>query len=147
MLKVIGIILTVAVSSAVGLRAAARLTARYKKLQSFCAFIDEIADRMRLGEELERIYKSPAAKGLLLSDGYNAAVIREGITNEDADMLDGFFKTLGMGDTESCVSRCTLFSEIVKKEAAKAENEMNSKSRLYSLLGLLGGIFIAIILI
>ncbi len=146
MLKIIGVILTVAVGAAFGIRAAERLCLRYKKLFAHCLFIGEAADMMRLGAELCEIYSLPSARGLLCADGYSAQLIEDGLGKEDVRLLSEFYSSLGMSDLEAGIARCKTYKEIVEKRLSEAEHQMKSKSRLYSILGVFSGLFVAILL-
>ena len=147
MFKAAGVILVIAVGAATGFRASQRLRTRYKKLFRFYAFIRSAADRMRLGEELERIYKSSEAAELLSVSGYRATVKSEGLSGEDIRLLEEFFSSLGMTDIDSGVDRCAVFCELLLRRVGEAEEDMKSKSRLYSILGCFCGVFVALILV
>ena len=147
MLKGFGIFILVAVCGIFGVRASAFLRQRKRKLSEFALFIEECKDMMRLGRELSYIFESDRAKRLLNVSGYSVTVIDEGLTAEDKRLLTEFFSGLGMGDLQSTVALCENYREIVAKRAADAEKNAEEKSRLYSLLGLFSGIFLAIILI
>lgn len=147
MFKVIGIVLLISVCGIFGLRASALLYLRKYKLREFCFLIGEIEEKMRLGVELEKIYESKKAKKLLKASGYTVTVIEEGISADDKNLMTDFFSKLGMGDLQSGLALCEDYRQILHKKTAEAEKEAEEKSRLYSVLGLCSGIFIAILLI
>lgn len=147
MLRVIGCILTVGVGGAAGARAAGRLRSRYKKLLSHYIYIGEISDQMRIGVGLEEIFKSSSANGLIQADGYEVTVDGTDLNTEDRLLITRFFSELGMTDLEAGISRCTVYRELIYKRVCDAEQEMKSKSRLYSMLGLFFGLLTAILFI
>ncbi len=131
----------------VGLRASGRVCLRYKKLLGFYLFTEEISERMMMGEELRKIYAGEKAKGLIRVSGYSAEVISDGLLNEDIELLRNFFGSLGMCELDAAVKSCAVLSELLLKKVNDAEEQMRTKSRLYSALGLFGGIFAALILV
>lgn len=147
MFKAIGIIMLISVCGISGVRASALLHLRKYKLREFCFLIGEIEDKMRLGVELEKIYKTKKAKKLLKVSGYTVTVIEEGLSTDDKILMTDFFSKLGMGDLQSGLALCENYRQILHKKTAEAEKEASEKSRLYSVLGLCSGIFIAILLI
>ncbi len=147
MLKLIGVALTVITGALVGIRASEKLRQRYRKLSEYVICIGEISDGIRMGAELERIFSQPRASALFDADGYNVSVKKEWLTKEDIRLLEEFTSLLGMGDTKAQILRCSTYSQLVKKRTLEAEENMKSKSRLYSILGLFSGLFTAIIFI
>lgn len=146
MLKIIGAVLTVAVGAAFGMRASDKLRLRYKKLLAHSLFISEASDMMRMGAALSEIYKLPSATTLIAAESYTAAVMKEGLRSADIRLLSEFYASLGMGDTEAEIARCSTFLKIMEKRLSEAEQDMKSRSRLYSLLGVFSGLFVAILL-
>lgn len=146
MLKIIGAVLTVAVGAAFGMRASDKLRLRYKKLLAHSLFISEASDMMRMGVTLSEIYKLPSAEKLIAAESYTAAVMEEGLRSADIRLLSEFYASLGMGDTEAEIARCSTFLKIMEKRLSEAEQDMKSRSRLYSLLGVFSGLFVAILL-
>jgi stage III sporulation protein AB len=146
MLKIIGAVLTVAVGAAFGMRASDKLRLRYKKLLAHTLFISEASDMMRMGATLSEIYTLPSAETLIAAESYTAAVMEEGLRSADIRLLSEFYASLGMGDTEAEIARCSTFLKIMEKRLSEAEQDMKSRSRLYSLLGVFSGLFVAILL-
>ena len=146
MLKIIGAVLTVAVGAAFGMRASDKLRLRYKKLLAHSLFISEASDMMRMGATLSEIYTLPSAEMLIAAESYTAAVMEEGLRSADIRLLSEFYASLGMGDTEAEITRCSTFLKIMEKRLSEAEQDMKSRSRLYSLLGVFSGLFVAILL-
>ncbi|MBO7217937.1 MAG: hypothetical protein J6V50_04475 [Clostridia bacterium] len=147
MLKLFGSLLIVVVSAAFGLRASFSLKERKEKLSEFILLIDEIEDMIRQGAALEIIYKSERAKRLLNVSGYLASPKEEGLKTGDVKLLSEFFSKLGMGDSKSALTLCEDYGKIVGKKFSESEKQVGEKAKLYSLLGVFFGIFIAILLV
>ncbi len=146
MLKIVGAVLIVLVGAAFGIRASERLRQRYKRLYKHYLFIGDTADMMRLGADVTEIYQCEKAKELISAVGYTAEVIEDGLGREDLQILSQFYGELGMGDLEAGISRCETYRDILQKQVAAAENELRGKARLYSMMGVFSGLFIAILL-
>lgn len=147
MIKLLGFVLIVSVGAGIGIRAAERLHSRYRRLTQWYDFIGEVSDKIRLGTELLNICSTERAKCLFDIKDYRVTVKAICLKKEETDLIEQFFSGLGMGDTQSGVERCVAFREIILKWVLEAEQEMKSKSRLYSLLGVFCGIFVALIFI
>lgn len=147
MLKISGLLMIIAVGGILGFRASEFLRLRNNKLTKYCLFIGEIADLMRLGRDLEHIYKTPRAKELLIVSGYFVKVKEDGLLTEDKALLTEFFSKLGMGDLSSGLALCESYLKIISTKKEEAEKQVIEKARLYSLLGIFSGIFVAIILV
>lgn len=146
-LKAAGLLLIVLSCTACGLRFAQTLRTRRKKLAGFYVFIGEIADRIRVGEQLRQIFRSDTACGLIEPDGYSARVVRDGLQRQDIKLLEDFFSALGLGDTASQVARCETYRELVAGHQTDAAAQEKAKARLYSLLGFFAGLFAATMLL
>lgn len=147
MLKTIGCIITVAVGAAIGIRAADRLRARYKRLLSHYIYIGEISDLMRTGAPLGEVFVSDSAKGIIKAEGYHIQIVSDDLNRDDQRLLSEFFSGLGMGDLEAGIARCATYRELLHKRVCDAEQEMKQKSRIYSLLGVFSGILTAILFV
>lgn len=146
MLKGIGAVIILAVSTAFGIRASGKLRHRYKKLLAFYIFIGELADRMRSGRELSEIY-GETAQGLLEYCNFEVKILQEGLNKEDISLLSDFFKGLGMSELSAAEERCRTYRELILKRMSAAEKEMNEKSRLYGVLGASAGAFLVILIV
>ena len=146
-LKSIGAVLIILTGTFCGLKLSRKLTLRKNKLKGFYLYFQEISDRIKTGEELISIYESKTAKNLIKREGFKVSLWEEGLNMEDKKLLTEFFSFLGMGDTNSQVSRCQIYREFVNKRLEEAEKEVREKSKLYTSLGVSFGLFIVILLI
>lgn len=84
---------------------------------------------------------------LELSQPFSVTIKHCGINDEDMRTVRDFFSELGMGNAESQIKRCNIYSEIFKGKYSEALAEYNEKSKLYKMLALFSGIALSIILI
>ena len=62
----------------------------------------------------------------------------------DVEILEEFFRDLGMSDSDSEYERTGLYMSIILKISDEAEKKCGELCRLYSSLGILCGLFICI---
>ena len=146
-LKGIGVISLLITGSLIGLRFSQNLEMRKIKLNKFYIFTNELWGGIKRGEEIDSILQNSTAKNLIYKDGVNIKPEPVGLKVDDIKILTEFFSVLGMGDTESQISRCQVFSELIQKQLNLAEQEVKEKSKLYSALGFFSGLFLVILLI
>ncbi len=146
-LKGVGAISLLITGGLVGLRLSKNLHLRRRKLNRFYIFIRELLSGIQTGEEIDSILESDTAKNLIYKDGVNIKPNPTGLKNEDIKLLTEFFSFLGMGNTESQISRCEVYTELIKKRLQVAEQEVKEKARLYSSLGFFSGLLVVILLI
>lgn len=147
MLKGVGLVIIIAVSTAVGFYMSSGLRERQRRLSSLCVFIDEISDRIRTGEELYRIIEASGSAVGIYAEGYGTRISPEGLEPRDITLLEEFFSRLGMGDTDSQLKRCEVYRELLMKQESAARAQVNAKSGLYGKLGFFAGLFISVLLI
>jgi stage III sporulation protein AB len=70
-----------------------------------------------------------------------------GLKETDRELLKGIGSELGVSDTEGQLSSLLMYQEELETLTASAKTEVKEKSKLYSSLGLLSGVFAAILLI
>lgn len=145
--KSLGVALIILTGTFCGLKLSGKLTARENKLKGFYLFIREISDRIKTGEELTSIYESKRAEGLITTEGFKVVLCEDALNSQDKKLLTEFFSFLGMGDTNSQISRCEIYSELLIKRLEEAEKEAKEKAKLYTSLGIFSGLFIVILLI
>ncbi len=147
MLKSIGALLIILTGAFCGIRFSRNLTLRKSKLKGFYVYVREISDRIKTGEELISIFESASAQSLIKTEGFKVNLYEEGLNSEDKKLLTEFFSMLGMGDTNSQLSRCEIYNELINKRLEEAELEVKEKAKLYISLGLFAGLFVVILLI
>ena len=147
MLKWLGILALFLACTLFGIFKAAALFYRQKRLQEICLFIDSVADRVRVGDEMHSIIESAGGSAGFYKDGYNIFVKEDNLRNTDIKLATDFIHGLGMGDTQSQLKRCETYSELFKRELKIAEKEVKEKASVYGKLGVFIGLLIGIVLI
>ena len=102
---------------------------------------------MRVGYDIEGIFAKESAEKLFTLNGYKITPKTSNLQKKDTEILEEYLSNLGMTDLESGINRTEVYRALLQKQIEQAEGEMKEKSRLYSLLGIFAGIFVAIILI
>ncbi len=147
MLKIFGILIVIMVSTLYGFYFSSRIKEREKKLRSYLLLINEIEDKIRCKISLEEIFSSCLSQTLLEYRDYRVNFKKEGLQKEDIKLLETFFEEIGLGDTKSGTELCRTYKELLGKKEKEAEQETLQKAKLYSVLGLFFGLFVAILLI
>ncbi len=147
MLKAAGLVLIIAVSTAFGLRGAASLRQRKKRLSEFLLLLGEISDKIRVGTPLCEIAKGGRAGSLCDIEEYRLKPKTEWLKSADRELLEELFLSLGMSDTEAELSRLAAYRRLLSERYSEAAEAAAEKTRLYGLLGLFAGIFLSILLI
>ena len=146
-LKGVGAVSLLITGSLVGLRLSKNLELRRKTLNRFYVFIKELSSGIKTGEEIDSILESSLSKNLVYKEGFKIKPQPNGLKGEDIKLLTEFFSLLGMGDSQSQITRCETYGELVKKRLQNAEQEVKEKAKLYSTLGFFSGLFIVILLL
>lgn len=120
---------------------------RYNRLKKLCVFIEEISDRIRTGEELYSIVLSSGKSAGVYIEQLGIKVERDCLLKEDISVLEEFFSSLGMGDTQSQIKRCETYLFLLRKKEEEADQMSKQKCSLYAKLGFFAGLGAAIILI
>lgn len=147
MLKIFGILLLMSVSVAFGFLKANKLRLRQKRLSAIYTFIIETAERIKIGEEMEKIIETLGASAGIHKKGYNIYLSEEGLSALDISLAKEFVSSLGMGNTEYEIKRCENYSLLFKKTLSAAEIENKEKASVYRKLGIFTGLLVGIVLI
>lgn len=147
MLKAVGILLLMAVCSSIGFLKANKLCVRQKKLYGICLFTDEAKERIRVGEEMEKIINSVGDRAGLHKEGISIKIDGEGFNSGDVLLINEFLSGLGMGDTTSQLKRCENYSGLFERLLREAENDAKSKATVYRKLGIFAALLIGVVLI
>ena len=70
-----------------------------------------------------------------------------GLNRADTELLVEFGNGLGKTDIEGQLSHCELYAELFSRQAENARQEVAAKGRLYTTLGIAGGLALALLLI
>ena len=143
--KTLGLIIIMSACSLAGFFKSFALKRRHKKLQNIYRSMSELRERIRMGTgEIENlVYLSFNTDTVCLQNG-NAVIYNMYLEKSDAEILEEFFKALGMSDSESEYERIGLYMALTEKKCVEAENKCGEMCRLYSSLGVLCGLFICI---
>ena len=147
MLKLIGILTIISVSTLYGLRAAGKLSSRRKNLELYIRLIGETEDKIRCRKGLEDIFSQGLAAELLEYENYTVQFKKDGLKSSDTELLNEFFSLIGFGDIKSQTELCRTYMELLGKKEKEAEQETAQKAKLYSILGFFFGLFAAVMLI
>ncbi len=147
MIRIIGILLLVLVCSAYGFYKANMLFCRKKRLKELCLFIEAAENKIRLGNEMEKIVLTEGAAAGIYSENLNFYIKKENLKPADIALAEDFLGGLGMGDTVSELKRCKTYKALIKKEYINAEQEAKQKAALYQKLGVFLGLLIGIVMI
>lgn len=143
--KISGVITVFTVCSMAGFLKSFGLKKRHKKLLAIYRSMSDLRERIRMGGgEIERL--------VYLCFEEDTASILEGkaiintmyLEKADVEILEEFFRDLGMSDSDSEYERTGLYMSIILKISDEAEKKCGELCRLYSSLGILCGLFICI---
>ena len=147
MLKITGILLLMAVCTVFGFYKANGILLRQKRLSAIYTFIKETAERIRIGEEMEKIIETLGSAAGIYKNGYKICILEDGLSATDISLANEFIAGVGMGDTEYELKRCENYSHLFKKALSSAESETKEKASVYRKLGIFTGMLVGIVLI
>lgn len=171
-IKIVGLLLIVFLSSFIGYLIANRYNARVKELEDIISAIDLLETRVKytydtISDSFEfvadnmktkayRIFMIAAAnlktnKNLSAGDIFRNTLDEEGsflnIKNEDIDVLKGLGTSLGQVDLEGQLKNIILIKQLMQKQLDEAYEEKNKNYKVYRNMGVFVGLIIMIILI
>ena len=97
----------------------------------------QLAERMKEGRE---------AYEVLLRQCVKEGFLDSAVTKEEQDAFVDTFLLLGGGDKEKQIQMLSYYAESVRESIAQEKQKKKEKSYLYRSLGILGGIFLSVIL-
>ena len=150
MTKIIGIVLVVMSASLVGNGFAMRLFKRAELLRSAESLCREVGENIRFsGSPLKEIIAVSAEMHNELQFLTDFPNIEPGFpfAKKDATAIREFFAGLGVSDLAGQQKHCEAYARRLARLQDEAEGEYKSKSRLYRVLGVFGGICAAVVLI
>ena len=68
------------------------------------------------------------------------------INHEDFEALCAFGDLFGSTDTEGQIANCARYSELIRQRLTSAVDDQKKRGRLYASLGVLTGVFLALVL-
>ena len=143
--KILGVITVLSACSLAGFLKSFGLKKRHKKLLAIYRSMSDLRERIRMGGgEIERLvylcFEEDTASILEGKAIINAMYLK----NADVEILEEFFRDLGMSDSDSEYERTGLYMSLILKISDEAEKKCGELCRLYSSLGILCGLFICI---
>jgi stage III sporulation protein AB len=169
-LKIAGLILVFIVCSTVGMMMSMKLSKRVRQIESFICAVGLIATEIRyfaspvevLVEKLNQIEEYRQLKvfemcklNLKHEKQFSKAwelAIKEAehtlsLQSADYESLLWFGRSLGTTDVQGQLANCENCCEQLSQRLTLAREDMNKKGKMYSSLGVLTGIFVAVMLI
>ena len=144
-MRIIGALLFCLASAAFGFYAAGKLVLRQKKIESAISYIENIYEEMRLSNDELPAILSHLKNDIFINNGVWQGV--EGLKADDIALLNSFLKKLGKSDLLGQEKNTALHIEALKANLKEAAKTRADYAKLYISLSVLGGLFIAIILI
>lgn len=143
--KISGVITVFTVCSMAGFLKSFGLKKRHKKLLAIYRSMSDLRERIRMGGgEIERlVYLCFEEDTASISEG-KAIINTMYLEKADVEILEEFFRDLGMSDSDSEYERTGLYMSLILKISDEAEKKCGELCRLYSSLGILCGLFICI---
>ena len=143
--KISGVITVFTVCSMASFLKSFGLKKRHKKLLAIYRSMSDLRERIRMGGgEIERlVYLCFEEDTASISEG-KAIINTMYLEKADVEILEEFFRDLGMSDSDSEYERTGLYMSIILKISDEAEKKCGELCRLYSSLGILCGLFICI---
>lgn len=161
MVKCFGLLFIVSACFLTGVYFSLRLKFRFEFLSSFRGFMSNLETNIRYdSRDIFELIKASAPdyisgifgdeRGELSSYWKNTIKNippRYSLKNEDLSLFTEFGRMLGTTDIEGQLNHISLYKELIETNIDNSKKELNSKSRLYKLLGLFAGIAAALLLI
>ncbi len=143
--KILGVITVLSACSLAGFLKSFGLKKRHKKLLAIYRSMSDLRERIRMGGgEIERlVYLCFEEDTASISEG-KAIINAMYLKKADVEILEEFFRDLGMSDSDSEYERTGLYMSLILKISDEAEKKCGELCRLYSSLGILCGLFICI---
>ena len=147
MLKAVGLITVIAVCTGGGFCFSSRLKEKQKRLALICDFLRETSHGIRMGKALVRIIEEKGERSGVFVRSGEIFVEDERISTSDVEFLQSFLVELGRGDRESEAARCEVCLEVFSEKEKTALDAYKKGASLYGKLGLLSGLFLAVLFI
>lgn len=155
MIKLLGCVLLVFCSTILGNRFSRKLSKRKEILQNFVNLLDNAYTKIEYSSNnladifndsfLEFSFKDNEPFSLqwkTMLKGYQNI-----LSSNDINLLIDFSNEIGKTDTDGEISNILLYQGLLKENIESAKDDIEKKSRLYTLIGFSIGMTLAIILI
>jgi len=148
-IKFLGVIILLVSVAGYGFYKAAKAELAAKRVLQYVSCITELRDRIFYdGSEVVTLVK--AAFGelplVVIEDG-RIHTADCGIADSERKIIEDFFNRLGTTERQGEVSRAELCLSLLKEKNKIISEETVKKAKLYRILGICGGLFLAIIFV
>ena len=143
-MRLAGSLLIAAAACGFGILLSLRLSLRVRKLQAAVRYIESIAERMRLGYELPQILSSLKSE-VYIKDGRWQGL--DGLERREVNTLNSFLSALGSTDLLGQQHNASAHLASLREYLDEAKQQQRERQKLYLSLGVLGGLFLAVLLI
>lgn len=168
-MKLIGLLMIVLIGAMLGVKKSAGFSNRAKQLECCISMINtmsteiryqstplnEIIDVLSRREEYKPLWFLPGCTKLChekmsFPKAWQASIHEQSkdcsLKKDDCDILIAFGNSLGTSDTDGQLANCTLHTSLLEDSLKVARKDRDGFGKLYSSLGLLLGIGVAILL-
>ena len=163
-LKLTGGIMIVICGTLVGLYASLRLKKRVEMFEQYAGFLtqaeavisytavsaEELLAEMKCGEQISPICKEASRElcaGSPPEKAWRRAVDMNIANGGDREILYGFGDDFGTSDVNGELKKLALHKELILQHLSALKSELNTKRRLYRVLGMFGGTMAALMLL
>lgn len=144
-MKILGAFMIALAISVFGFSLSFSLKKRVKLLRSAISYITAISERMRISrDELPQILEGIKNEVFIENGAFRGV---EGLAPRERAVLESFASQLGRSDIDSQQRAAEKHIELLAEILISAEEKAAKYSRLYSSLGVLCGIFAAVLII
>ena len=144
-MRLLGAALVAVSISLIGLRYSRALTKRVRLLQSAVRFISAVAEQMRISRDELPLILSRVQEKIGIRDGVLYGT--EGLCRQEIAVLESFCRQLGRTDLNGQQNAARIHIQELEQILQKAREDEARYSRLYASLGVLCGLFVAIMIL
>ncbi len=155
MIKLLGCILLIFCSTILGNKYSRKLSKRKEILQNFVNLLDNAYTKIKYSSNSLADIFNDSFLGYSFTDNLSFSAqwknmlknYQNTLNDNDIKLLVEFSNEIGKTDTEGEISNILLYQGLLKENIESAKEDIEKKSRLYTLLGFSIGMTLAIILI
>ena len=145
LMKFLGLLLILFVSSAIGFLKASAIKKRYSKLQQIIKSMNTLSEHLKIGNEERSVIIKKSFNNDFSETDEN--INTEFLKNSDIETLSEFFKGFGKRDKDSEIKRTVFYINSLNKNLEESKIDCDRLCKLYSEVGILFGIIICIFLV
>lgn len=167
MLKIIGAFFVIITGIMLGFSASAKLSRRVQFLEGYISALKEASIRIRYTacditelfrcdgsgavDIMLRLFTQKVKSGKSAKNAWTSAVNtlsdKKQLAKEDKTLIEEFGTTFGTSDVDGELTHIQAHITLLSDRLEKARTEQTEKSKLYKILGLFGGVTLAVIFI